>query len=343
MRQLFRIQAVALGLIAFSNQGLAEPTSTQPTAATGLAAIRADAKKAQSLVRTELAREFLRASAHLPSPKPRKIYRDAERKYHSAGQYKRMTKEQRSTCTGIDVTEDIYYYTKYGTPLAYMRPLELLGQVGLKDANSLRVLDYGYGGVGPLRLLSILGADAVGVDVDPFLPALYSDPQDHGIVHNEDKTGSVKMVHGRWPADAATKENVGEGFDLILSKNTLKNGYLHPEKPVDKRMLIDLGVPEEQFVKAVFDALKPGGHFMIYNICPAPAPPDKPYIPWADGRCPFAKELLEKTGFRIIKIDEDDSKAVREMARALGWDKGEGAMDVEKDLFAHYTLLRRPG
>jgi hypothetical protein len=31
------------------------------------------------------------------------------------------------------------------------------------------------------------------------------------------------------------------------------------------------------------------------------------------------------------------------MGHAFGWDAGEGAMDLEKDLFAHYTLLRRPG
>jgi hypothetical protein len=30
------------------------------------------------------------------------------------------------------------------------------------------------------------------------------------------------------------------------------------------------------------------------------------------------------------------------MAAVLGWDKGPGAMDLSKDLFAAYTLARRP-
>jgi hypothetical protein len=192
--------------------------------------------------------------------------------------------------------------------------------------------------------LALLGADAVGVDVDPLLPALYSLPEDQGSVRGRDGkiAGGVTLVDGRWPGDDKARKAVGSGFDLILSKNTLKNGYVHPERPVDKRMLLDLGVSEEAFVKALYDSLKPGGHVMIYNISPAPAPPDKPYIPWADGRCPFPREMLIKAGFDVLKYDVDDSKAVREMARAFGWDKGEGGMDLENDLFAHYTLLRQP-
>ena len=33
--------------------------------------------------------------------------------------------------------------------------------------------------------------------------------------------------------------------------------------------------------------------------------------------------------------------AARAMGRALEWDKGQGAMDLEKDLFAHYTLVEK--
>jgi hypothetical protein len=87
--------------------------------------------------------------------------------------------------------------------------------------------------------------------------------------------------------------------------------------------------------------VKPGGLVMIYNLCPAPAPPGKPYIPWADGRCPFERALLEKSGFEVLVLDRDDSSAARRMAHALGWDAGERPMDLEKDLFATYTLLRR--
>ncbi len=335
------IIVLAAAQLAMAGPAQAGPTSA-PTEPSGLAAVRAEARAVAGLVTSELAKSYLAAADDLPSPTPRKIYRDAARKYYAAAQREGLSAEERETLTEIDVDEQLYYMTKYGTPLAYVRPFELLGHAGVREAEGLRILDFGYGGIGPLRLLAGLGADAVGVDVDPFLPALYSLPEDQGPVANSGgKSGRVTLVDGRWPKDAVARKAVGGGFDLIVSKNTLKNGYLHPERPVDKRMLLDLGVSEEAFVGALYEALKPGGVLMIYNICPAPAPPDKPYVPWADGRCPFPRKMLEAAGFTILKFDEDDSVEVRRMARAFGWDRGEGGMDLEKDLFAHYTLLRR--
>ncbi len=35
-------------------------------------------------------------------------------------------------------------------------------------------------------------------------------------------------------------------------------------------------------------------------------------------------------------------KAARELGHALGWDVGEGAMNLRDDLFAWFTLARRP-
>ena len=81
---------------------------------------------------------------------------------------------------------------------------------------------------------------------------------------------------------------------------------------------------------------------MIYNLCPAPAAPGKPYIPWADGRCPFSRALWEAEGFRVLEFDADDSDAARAMGHALGWDLGSSAMDLAHDLFATWTLVRKP-
>jgi hypothetical protein len=81
---------------------------------------------------------------------------------------------------------------------------------------------------------------------------------------------------------------------------------------------------------------------MIYNLCPAPAKPGQPYIPWADGRSPFSREIWERAGFRVIAFDQDDSEAARRMGRALGWHEGGGGMDLENNLFAFYTLAEKP-
>jgi SAM-dependent methyltransferase len=315
--------------------------STEPV---GVALIRQQSETLAPLVRSPLAKRFLLATADLPAVPSRTLYRDAAKTtYYSQAQADRLGEDQRKKLTPISLDESFYYNTKDGSPLAYVRPLELLGQAGMGDVAGKRILDFGYGTVGHLRLLASLGAEVVGVDVDPLLPAFYSEPNDQGVVkgrHGRD--GRITLVHGRFPADAAVAKAVGTGYDLILSKNTLKNGYLHPAQPVDKRMLIDLGVTDAAFVRALYAALKPGGKVLIYNICPAPNPADKPYLPWADGRCPFPKALWEDAGFRVLVLDQEDSPAVRKLGQALGWDRGSQAMNLEKDLFAHYTLAEKP-
>ena len=304
-------------------------------------------REAESLSPTlenDLARQFAAAVRELPPIPPRVIYYDEqERHYYAPRAIESLDPTTRERLVEKAIDQERYYYTKYGTPLAYARALDLAARHGFPSAEKKRILDFGYGTIGHLRLLATLGADTVGVDVDTFLEALYGRPDDQGDVRGRNgKLGHLKLVSGHWPTDANVKQAVGQGFDLFLSKNTLKNGYIHPERDVDPRRLVHLGVDDETFVRAVFDLLNPGGVALIYNISPAPAPPDKPYIPWADGRCPFARNLWESVGFRVIAFDADDSQAARAMGRALGWDQGEGAMDLENDLFAHYTIARKP-
>lgn len=319
-----------------------EPT-TQPTEPIGAAALRQEAKALAPIVKGDFTKKFLAATAELPSVKTRTAYVDPKaRLYVSKSDYEKRTEKDREGLETREFDERIYYYTRYGSPLAYTRVWETLAKHGVRDLTGSRILDYGYGTVGHLRLLASLGIDAVGVDVDPFLTALYSEPSDQGDVKGvSGKDGRVTLVSGQWPADVNTKKAVGDGYDLFISKNTLKNGYIHPSQPVDKRMLVDLGVSDEEYVKALASIVKKGGHVIIYNICPAPNPPDKPYIPWADGKCPFPRSMWEKAGFEVLAFDEDDCKPMREMGLALGWDAGQSREEYEADFFAHYSLFRR--
>jgi hypothetical protein len=290
--------------------------ATAPATATSAAAtIRAEATALRPLVATPLARRFVDAAAVLPQVGTRTVHVGDKQKV---------------------VDEEYYYTTRYGTPLAYARPLEILSRAGLTDIAGKRVVDFGYGGIGQLMMLASLGADIVGVDVDPLLRAMYADRD------GRFGAGALRTVEGRWPTDAAVRAAVGDKLDVFLSKNVLKRGYIHPAEPVDERKTIRLGVDDEAFVRAIFDALAPGGWLLIYNLSPAPAPPGKPYIPWADGRSPFPRELYERVGFRVVAFERDDTAAARAMAHALGWDRGRDAMDLAHDLFAQYTLAQRP-
>lgn len=326
-----------------SKTATSQPASAPSAPPWTVANLREDAQAVRPMFKSPLVQDFCAAADLLPSMAPRIVIYDVNHKTAQLLPDGTKAEPQLTGKRALELGEQYYYITRYGTPLAYSRPLEILAEAGMTDVAGKRVLDFGYGTIGHLRMLASMGADVVGVEVDPILQALYSRPSDTGeIAGSGGRRGRLTLVHGTWPGDAAVKSQAGGGFDLILSKNTLKRGYIHPERKVDARMTINLGVSDEAFVKAVYDALKPGGRFLIYNLCPAPSPPDKPYIPWADGRCPFDRTMMEKAGFQFIAFDQDDSVVARDMGKALGWDRGEGAMDLKADLFGRYTLAIRP-
>ena len=233
------------------------------------------------------------------------------------------------------VDESLFYSGRYGSPLAYARALDLAEKHGFSFSKGSKVFDFGYGSIGHLRMMAQLGIHATGVDVDPLLAEMYKDAS------GEYSQGKVQLLNGKFPAEASLVQAAGEGYDLFLSKNTLKRGYIHPARePANPRFVFDLGVSDETFLAQVNKMLNPQGLFVIYNLCPPKAHEDKPYIPWADGECPYTKDQLSQAGFDILEYDVIEDKQARELGRLLGWDI-EGGMDLENDLFAWYTIARK--
>src|SRR5262249_59225540 len=112
---------------------------------------------------TDLARRFLEATADLPAIAPRTLYRDPDTKaYLTDASASRLAAATRKGFDLVAIDETFYYTTKYGSPLAYVRPLEVLGRDGVADVAGRKVLDFGYGTVEHLRLLASLSADATG-------------------------------------------------------------------------------------------------------------------------------------------------------------------------------------
>ena len=235
----------------------------------------------------------------------------------------------------ILVDESLFYSGRYGSPLAYARALDLAEKYGFAPQSSTKVFDFGYGSIGHLRMLAQLGIDVTAVDVDPLLAQMYKESS------GAYSKGNIKLLNGKFPSDTALLESAGQGDDLFLSKNTLKRGYIHPARqPASPKHVIDLGVNDQQFLEQINKILKPTGLLVIYNFCPPKAPEDKPYIPWADGECPFTKEQLDQAGFEVLEYDVVDDLQARKLGSLLGWDI-EGGMNLEKDLFAWYTIARK--
>lgn len=303
--------------------------------------MRLRAAELEPTVTTPLAKEFLAATASLAEPSARVIYRDRARGTAvSQRAYDAMPPEARASLTARECTPQFYYETGYGSPLVYVRVLDLVAP-HLPRVERPRLLDFGYGTIGQLQLLAHCGVDAHGVDVEPVFEALYSEPGDVGPMGG----GSVAIHTGQWPAEERLRTAVGGGYAAITSKNTLKKGYIHPMPPpgqtVDPSRLVHLGVSDEEFLKRVHDALVPGGVFAIYNICPPQNPPDQEYIPWADGLSPFPREAYESAGFEVIAFDAVDQAWVLDCFRRLGYLEGIAPEDAPKQFLCWYTIVRR--
>jgi hypothetical protein len=303
----------------------------------------AEAEVLAPLATSKLAQEFLAAAKKAPAFTPRTIYRKGRaREWLSPADFEKLDDENKKLWQPVAVSEMMYQGLFYGTPSAYILPIEHLASAGGPGSfKGLKIADFGHGGIGQLRLFAAQGAEVVGIDVDAIQPLLFSAKGDQGPCG--DNGGSIRIVSGKFPADPKIVESVGGGYDLFLSKNTLKRGYVHPEREADPRMLINLGVSDEVYLGAVSKLLKPGGWFVIYNLAPAQNPPDKPYLPMADGRSPFSREAFEAAGFEVIKLDEEVSPMARKFGQLIGWDKPPTAMKLDADLFAWVAICRKKG
>lgn len=305
--------------------------------------VKQDAGAIRAQVPSAFAQSLLNGFGCLPSPRPMAVYYNKEtRKALSEADAAKMTEAQLAGYTKRDIDDEFYYFTRYGTPVAFVRPVELLGQAGVKSTEGLKLVDFGFGSIGQLHALASAGADVTGIEVDPILEIIYA--KETGKVarcadSGKGRDGSVTLAYGQFPKDPEIVKKVGKGYDVFISKNTLKRGYIHPEQEVDPRMLVHLDVDDETYVRAVFDALKPGGFFMIYNLHPAPAAPGEKYIPWADGRSPFSTETFNQVGFKVLAFDVDDTEAARVMGKTFGWGTDE---ELQKTIFGMYTLVQKP-
>lgn len=302
--------------------------------------IRQGAAALEPFMETSLARQFLTACARLPVPPAKTIFRDSLRgEYFGTREAESRPDTLRSRLKPEPVDGLYYYQARHGPILSYARMFEILGALGVDALDHRRVLDFGYGRIGHLRALASLGATAVGIDIDPQLRALYAEPWDQGEVRGPDgRAGVLAAITGWFPGDSTTRAAVGEGYDLVLSKNTLKGGS-SPGERARQRRVVDLGVSDSAFVQGVAGCMRPGGLFMMYTVSG----------PLGNAACPFSEAMLRAAGFEILVYDGDDSPGARVMMSALrrGSPGNETSRTIEgpaatfAELTALYTLLRK--
>lgn len=302
--------------------------------------IRAEAAAVRPLVSTEEMRLFLDEVKSLEPIIPRAVYyrMGSDPAAYRSDEMDSVSQEEKETLRSHDVTTTNYYSTFYGSTLAYARPLDVVIEAGLESFDGKKVVDMGYGAITHLRLMGLCGAEVTGIEVMPILRAMYSSEGDQGEVTGASgRKGSVRLVHGYWPTDV--KDEVGDGYDLFISRNTLKRGYVNPQHPISDRQRVRLGVSDEAFLAALFETMAPGGYVVIYNIGLGDAGDADSYNPAADIANPWPSEAWVGAGFEIVAHDVEDDEATRQLAKALKQD--EQGLDLAR-LHGQYSILRRP-
>jgi hypothetical protein len=296
-----------------------------------------DAEQLREIYTSPQAKQMLDQVEHLPVCEPRTIYASFRpNKAFNEDEYNNLSEEQQQKLRKLDITPIDYYSTFYGSPLVYARTLDLLHQHAPDfTINNTNIIDLGYGQLGQLRLWAQMGAHVTGIEIDPILTAIYDDCQAVGDLE-EPNTGSLTLIEGSWPNEESARTQVGDGYDLFISRNLLKRGYVKPEKlnpnfppPVGWEM------SDAEMLGHLYDILSPGAIVIIESLGPKP----DPQKPWSDISNPWPESAWTKAGFQILAHDQDESTYARTMGAALGWDE---RMNLETDLFAVYSMYRKP-
>ncbi|MBX3386516.1 MAG: hypothetical protein KF768_08085 [Phycisphaeraceae bacterium] len=315
----------------------------EPEAPHPLASLRAEALALRPLCTSDFARAMLDQVEHLPVCQPRTLYvATRPNRALTPDQFDQLPEDERAKLRKFTFTPDRYYTTFYGTPLVYARVLDLAADAWTKSEakapaslRGKRILDLGYGQLGQLRLWAQSGARVTGVEVDPILTALYADSP---AANASNTPGSLRLLECSWPNHADCRASVEKGgpYDLLISRNVLKRGYVKPDKlPTGFPDPVGWNMPDAEVLSHFFNAMNPGGLVVIYSIGPAPDPAK----PWSDIANPWPRDAWQAAGFEVLAYDADETDSARAIGKALGW---ESSMDLDADLFGVYSIYRRP-
>ena len=158
--------------------------------------LQRDARAIAPLVTSRLAKDFLKAAANLPSISPRTVYLDEPTKTYLSEAAANTLRPRRNKQTQAHRSRRVVLLEYQVRLAAGIRPTARGARpVGLESVSGKKILDFGYGTIGHLRLLAAQGALVTGVDVDPLLSALYVAPGDQGIVKNhQGPDGQIRLI-----------------------------------------------------------------------------------------------------------------------------------------------------
>jgi hypothetical protein len=303
----------------------------------GLSALKAESATLKTMFASATANDFLAAVDSLPKITPRKIYgNEIEGRWMSQLDFEALPKSARgSGYAAIEYDEDRYFSAHYLSPLAYARGLDVANLHGLSTLAGARVLDMSFGAIAAPRLMAASGAEVVAFDSERALTALYSQIGDIGpIAGVSNRRGSLSVLTGTYASDAASRSQLGAGYDLILLVDLPKRTSASSKRA---KLVLDSKASSAEQLRALAGALKPNGLMVIYRSSAGVASDSR--RPVGPIKSPFTVEELQEAGLRVLAFEQNDDAAVRQMGQLLRWDRMLGVS--EHEVFANYSVLRR--
>lgn len=288
-------------------------------------ALAAEADRVAEVVSQPAVIEWLAKAKELPEVEGQTLFVGPrveggfDREVYTPAQARKLSEEDLEEFRVVTYGPERYYATNYGSPIAYATALACAADAGIESFKYKRILDIGYGQLGQLEMLARCGAEVDGVEVDPVVHVLYDLTRLTDLIAAEDGTkGSVSLHLGEWFANATFRGRVGGDYDLILARNVLKHGYVQPEESMNGFDPIDVGGDPETGARTLFDALRPGGVVVVYNLGGGPwRREDGSYNAPADVRDPFGREAWEAAGFEVLHFQTNGSNLMRQVASLI--------------------------
>ena len=218
--------------------------AVKPAAAPALGAldqIQHDARALDPLVTTPFAHRFLAAAAALPHVTTRLVYKTKDKKrWFTAKEAAALAPNERAALDEVKDDEELYYNTKYGSPLSYARAIDVLAQAKLIPEG---------GGEDPRLRLRLRRPPPLAREPRirrdrrrrrPDAPRrFYTEPGDLGSDCRLWRKQGRERPPPRRPLPRrrqTIQRAAGSGYDVFISKNTLKKGYIHPDRAADSEV-----------------------------------------------------------------------------------------------------------
>jgi hypothetical protein len=165
-RAVWTLGCVIAGLGIARAQSPAPAATPSPAVPSGLETLRAEAARLEPHLRSGWVKRFVRGTAELPPVPSRVFYRTADRtRAFTEKDALALPEAERAALQRVEMNEQAYY-ARISTPLAYARPLDILAEAGF-EPRGRKLVDFGYGNIGQLKLLALLGADSAGIEWTP--------------------------------------------------------------------------------------------------------------------------------------------------------------------------------